>query len=91
MTNVRGYSDDLVYIESNSVATEVPCEPNEVIEIEFEDGTVIHVRYGVRYATWWINVIRRGTTAATLELCAAHDEAVYSDSFTIDSKVKKIL
>ncbi len=90
MTNVRGYSDDLVYIESNSVSTEVPCEQNETIEVEFEDGTVIHVRYGGQFATWQIKVIRRGTVAATLELCAADDEAVYSDSFTIDSKVKKI-
>ena len=90
MTNVRGYSDDLVYIERNSVSTEVPCEPNETIEIEFEDGTVIHVRYGRRFATWEIDVTRRGTASATLDMCAAHDEEVYSDSFTIDSKVKRI-
>lgn len=90
MTNVRGYSDDLVYIESNSVETEIPCESNETVEIEFEDGTVIHVRYGCRFATWEINVIRRGTASATLEMCAAHDEEFYSDSFTIDSKLKRV-
>lgn len=91
MTNVRGYSDDLVYIESNSVSTEVPCENNETIEIEFEDGTAIRIRYGVRFATWQIDVIRRGTAAATLEICAPDDESVYSDSFIIDSKTKRIL
>ena len=90
MTNVRGYSDDLVYIESNSVETEIPCESNETVEIEFEDGTVIHVRYGRRFATWEINVIKRGTAKAALEMCASHDEAVYSDSFTIDSELKRV-
>ena len=91
MTNVRGYSDDLVYIERNSVATEIPCEANETIGIEFEDGTVISITYGVRYAIWTIRIIKRGTAAATLDMCASHDEAIYSDSFTIDSKVKGVL
>lgn len=92
MTRVSGYSDDLVYIECNGVEDEIPCNANEILQIEFEDETVIGVHYGTSCLDiWTINVLIRGTAAATLNMCGAHDDETYSDSFEIDSKVKQIV
>lgn len=89
MTRVSGYSDDLVYLECDSVTTEIPVEYKQKVFVEFEDETVVSIYYGVHGAVWSIDVIERGTAGSTLHVCPANSDDEYSDSFEIDEKWRR--
>lgn len=85
-TKVFGYSDDVLYIESDKVNKEIDCFENDV-KVYFIDGTVILFTY--TEGLWKCEVINVGT--ALYEITEA-DNAYsdnYSDIFSIHADFKR--
>lgn len=88
MIKVYGASDDLLEIEGYD---EIDCY-DKVVRVCFDDGTVIRCSYSKPgLAVWWIKVERQGTARQSLEVCMDENADPYSDVFTIDAKVTRVV
>lgn len=86
-TKVFGYSDDVLYIESDEVSKEIDCYEEDV-KVYFSDGTVILFTYTCE-GLWKCEVTSVGT--ALYEVTEA-DNAYsdnYSDIFCIHADFKR--
>lgn len=88
MVKVWGCSDDLVEIEGSKYhEDEIGCF-DAAVKLWFEDGTEIVVGYPKSgLAVWWVDIVRYGTAAKSIEFCYDEDADVYSDVFRIDSEI----
>lgn len=86
-TTVFGYSDDVLYIESDGVTKEIDCYEKDV-KVYFSDGTVILFTY-THGGLWKCEVVNVGTA---LYRVAEADNAysdTYSDTFYIHADFKR--
>lgn len=87
MVRVYGCGDDLVIIEGPT-PKEINCYRKSVA-IEFVDGTAIEIRYPKKkIGVWEITLLKRGTAPFVLIPCYDENADLYSDIFSIDSKLK---
>ena len=88
MTKVYGYSDDIVCIEGMT-EDEIDCF-EKVVELEFEDGTVVQVTYPKRpgLGVWGITYVKKGEAEQTLTECEDENADPYSDVLVIEAKLK---
>lgn len=75
-TKVFGYSDDVLYIDSDDVNEEIDCYEEDV-KVYFTDGTVILFTYTYE-GLWKCEVISVGT--ALYEVAEANNP--YSDNYS---------
>lgn len=96
LTKVYGYGDDNVVITelSGRFEEEVGCF-ERVVQIGFEDGTVVNVSYpkedGRYGGVWGIEYVAKGTAKQTLDLCEDDEANPYSDVLKIYSKAKSYI
>ena len=86
-TKVYGYSDDNVVIEGMT-EDEIDCF-DKVVELAFEDGTVVQVTYPKRpgLAVWGITYVKKGEAEQTMTECEDEDADPYSDVLVIEAKL----
>lgn len=75
-TQVFGYSDDVLYIDSDNVQEEIDCYEEDV-KVYFTDGTVIIFTYE-HTGLWKCEVVNVGT--ALYEVTEANNP--YSDNYS---------
>ena len=86
-TKVFGYSDDVLYIESDEVNKEIDCFEEDV-EVYFSDGTVILFTY-TSEGLWKCEVTNVGTALyEVIEADNAYSDN-YSDIFYIHADFKR--
>ena len=88
MIKVYGYSDDNLVLDGAPYpADEIGCY-DQVVEIEFSDGTNIRAGYSKpNLAVWWIRVDKHGSAEQRLTICNDEDADPYSDAFEIEADI----
>ena len=85
-TKVFGYSDDVLYIESDGVNKEIDCFENDV-KVYFSDGTVILFSY--IEGLWKCEIINVGTASSAVQEADNAYSDNYSDIFYIHADFKR--
>lgn len=85
-TKVLGYSDDILYIESDKVNKEIDCFENDV-KVYFSDGTVILFSY--IEGLWKCEIINVGTASSAVQEADNAYSDNYSDIFYIYADFKR--
>lgn len=92
ITTIYGESDDLIEFEGDYVG-EVSCygtdEEDMGVIITVSDGTVLHVKYGMRRnGVWGIDVLRQGDCYDSYEACFEETDSKYSDRVTMRGHIE---
>ena len=84
MTQVSGYSDDLIYIETNGMTYELDVPFSGAAKIQFSDHS--RVLFGYKGGVWQASLITRSNTvSASLQLCPFDGEN-YSDIYETEAE-----
>lgn len=85
MIQVSGWSDDLIEIDGDW-QDEIGCY-GQTVNIEFDDGTEIEVKYDDNVdGAWKVKVLREGSADHRTEKLVDNDDYdYYSDLFTIET------
>ena len=85
-TKVFGYSDDVLYIESDKVNKEIDCFENDA-KVYFTDGTVILFAY--IEGLWKCEIINVGTASSAVQEADNAYSDNYSDIFYIHADFER--
>lgn len=85
-TKVFGYSDDVLYIESDKVNKEIDCFENDV-KVYFTDGTVILFAY--IEGLWKCEIRNVGTASSAVQEADNAYSDNYSDIFYIHADFRR--